>query len=236
MGLREEIVPYTDGNGYVAPNLVTPGTMRGSDNGTMFSSECAIILHKNGESNNADETKWEQLIYACMQKPGLTVRAPGDKAIDAPDNLYAILAAATVLDKPYVAQDILRYGREHWGFYDPTDIPGLKGGAFQWRQPQLLFAMLCASNANRLHHLPLAVYTALVIATSCWRTQIGDTDSRRLSWLLIQSVKESSWLCYIASKIWYSRLYKDYGSPNAMKKVAGIYYKDSHPFMRYFID
>jgi disulfide oxidoreductase YuzD len=82
--------------------------------------------------------------------------------------------------------------------------------------------------------LPLMLYTSIVIATSCVNAPASNTDARRLSWLLIQSVKTKSWFCRLVSKLWYNRLYKVF--PNGMKDVAKEYYRDNHPFQRYWID
>lgn len=237
MNLETDIIPYVDGNNLVAPNPVVPGTIRASDNGTCFSSEYFILMEMNYPDPDMSYLRakgWEALIRTCMQVPGLTVRAPGDRAIDAPDNVYAILAASKVLSRPAVAQDILSYGKKHLGFYDPTGVPGVKLGAFLWRQPQIVFAMYCAANLYKPWKFwlwPLAVYTALVIGVSCWRVPVDHTDERRLSWLLIQTTKESL-LCRLASKLWYNRLHRDYS--DGMRTVRGIYYKGNpHPFVTY---
>lgn len=243
MSLEKDIIPYVDGEGYVAPNPVIPGQLRGSDNQTMFTSEYYILLTMNeGGLLSSDKNGWETLIRICMPKPGLTVRSPGDKNIDAPDNFYGVLAASKLLNRENVAQDMLTYGIRHLGFYDPTGTPGIKSGAFQWRQPQLLFAMLCAANVYKWWKFwlwPLMLYTALVITTSCWRVPTSNSDARRLPWLLIQTVKWDSVLCRWASSIWYKRLYKDYG-PTGMKAVRSIYYKGDgihpHPFVTYSVD
>lgn len=239
MTLKSEIVPFIDGNGLVAPNLTNPHT-RGSDNGTMFTSEHFIMLQKRGEATEEDRNIWEHLIRSCMPIPGLTVRAPGDIAVDAPDNIIAILAAAKVLNRPQVARDILNYGLRYLGLYEPVRVTPRNWSAFQFRQLQLVFAMLCASGQHswwKFWHFPLALYSALVILVSCMNVPIGETDPRRLSWLLIQATKEDSILCRLASVIWYQRLYRDYGvSENAMKLVYGIYCHDNHPFGKYAVD
>jgi hypothetical protein len=41
-------------------------------------------------------------------------------------------------------------------------------------------------------------------------------------------------MCWLAGKIWLWRLHKAYGA-DEMKAVAKIYYKDSHPFQKYWI-
>lgn len=245
MALRDEMKPYLDKNGYANPYPVVPGSGRSCDNATMFSSEYYIMLFKRQEDRIYDDEEWEILINKASIVPGLTVRYPGDATPDAPDNLYAILAASKVLKSPRVAEDFLKYGKSNFGFYNPSNPGHIKNkdgsldwSTFQWRQIQLIFAALCASNNQswwKIWQLPLAIYTALVIAFSCVGVDKQETDPRRLSWLLIQAT-ESSFLCRLAAKIWYNRLNKDY--PNGMPDVAAIYYQppglSSNPYAKYW--
>jgi hypothetical protein len=245
MSFRDEIKSYTDINGYINPYPVDTKRGRQCDNATMFSSEAAILLVKRLEDNFNDENEWEILINKSSIQPGLTVRYPKDNTTDAPDNLYGILAASKVLDKPNVALDILNYGKSNFGFYNPSNpnhIKNIDGSInwsnFQWRQPQLLFAMLCSSNTYKwykFYYWFLDLYTALTIIISCFNTEISDTDSRRLCWLLIQSTQNDSLFCKLASKIWFKRLYKDY--LRGMNDVANVYYKPTgnNPFGKYWV-
>jgi hypothetical protein len=236
--LFDEIADYIDGNGLVAPNLVQPGTIRGSDNGTMFSSEYYVMLSQRNELSELDADNWEILIRSCMKEPGLTVRSPGDLEIDAPDNIVAILGASKVLNKPSVAQDMLTYGLKNKGFYEPNPKEKINWASFQFRQLQLLFAMYCASNNYKWYKFwlwPLMFYTTLVILVSCINTPVNDTDSRRLCWSLIHAVSKDSFLCRMASKIWWNRLRNDYGD-EGYRAVCLIYYQDNHPFRRYAVN
>lgn len=249
MSLRDEIKSYTDSNGYINPYPVAPTAGRSCDNACMFSSEYYIMLEKLKQDNHMDADEWEILIDKSSIMPGLTVRYPGSTDLDAPDNIYGILAASKVLNKPQVAASILAYGVSNFGFFNtsnPGHIKNKDGSwnwpAFQWRQPQQIFAAACASNTYKwwkFWYYPVELVTALIIATSCYNTPNFDTDARRLSWLLVQTVKDSSWLCSLASKIWYKRLYKDYGSAG-MAAVAGIYYQPqgpgNNPFSKYWVD
>lgn len=248
MSLKSEIKEYTDKNGYVNPNPISKDSGRSCDNSTMFSSEIYIMLTKRQEDSPRDADEWEILIDKSSIKPGLTARYPEDNAPDSPDNLYAILAASKVLNKPKVAQDFLNYGLRNFGFYNPSNPDHILNKdksinwiTFQWRQPQLVFAALCAANKHEWWHfwnLGFALYTFLVILVSCINTPITDTDSRRLAWLLIQATCEDSLLCILASKLWYKRLYKDY--KYGMRNVAAIYYYpqglDANPFSKYWAE
>jgi len=237
--LKEEIKLYKDNQGYVNPYLVNTSQGRQSDNGTMFSSEYYIMLSKRQEDTERDADEWEVLIAKCMPIPGLTVRYPGDIAIDAPDNIYAILAASKVLNRPHVAKSMLDYGFKHRGYYN-IETPTWNWAGLQWRQLQMIFAMLCASNTYKwwkFWYWPLELYSALAIAISCMNTPTYETDPRRLNWLFIQSVKEDSLLCRLATKVWFKRLKKDYDvTENAMRVVAKTYYQDDHPFAKFWMD
>lgn len=242
MSLREEILSFIDGNGLVTPSLAIPGQQQGSDNGTLFTSEYYILLVKNGLALPADVSNWHKLIDTCMVPRNIavhsrvTVRAPNDIGVDAPDNIYGILAASKVLKEPSIAKELLAHGYRHLGFFNPLNK--FNWEALQWHQLQMIFAMACAADSYRWwkpYYWFLNVYTAGVIATSCVNVTVADTTSRLLCWCLIQSVQEDSWLCRQAAKLWFRRLYKDYGSLG-MKKVAYIYFDYNHPFVIYWMD
>jgi len=243
MTLREEIKPYIDGYGLVSPAVVPKGAMRSCDNGTSFLSEYHILLKRRGEdriTSGGDAWDWSHTIRRCMQEPGLTVRAPGDRASDSPDNTLAILSAAQVLGVPSIAIEMLRYGRKHRGWFNP-EKPGsifhknsysIYWETFLWRQLQLLTATVAVAGKLRRHHLPLVMYTAsIILITGLRNIPLSDTDARRGCWHLIQAMKRHSWLCKKASEVWYKKLYKDF--PTGMRGVAALYYEKGHPFQKY---
>lgn len=243
MSLRDEIQPYRDKLGYVNPYPVAPDSGRNCDNALLFTSEYYIMLRKRQEDDfEMGRIDWLTLkglwLLSDSVTKGVTQRYPGDNTIDAPDNIYGIIAACKVLKYPQLAKEILNHGIRHFGFFNLTGK--FSWEAFQWRQPQMLFATACASNSYKwwkVYYYPALLYTASVIATSCIGAAVTDADSRRLCWLLIQAVQEDSWLCRLAAKIWWRRLYKHYGGKeNGMREVAKYYYSPDHPFRKYWID
>lgn len=207
MSLLDEIPPYIDGNGLVSPGLVPPGVRRGSDNGPMYTSEYLIMLYRN---MLALDVVVQHSIGNCVGVDHELHRAPGDMTPDEVDDHYGVLSLlAEVNVKPF--------------FKLPIRL---------WRQPQLLYAYLLAKGVPSIFLSPLNWYTAIVIATSCIGRPTTDTDSRRLSWHLIQATKRKSLLCKLASYTWYKRLHKDYA--NGMLGVAALYYADNHPFTRWW--
>lgn len=243
MALRDEIVPFIDGNNLVAPNLVPKGTIQGSDNGPMFTAEFYDILAKSGQLTDQDRADFAQRIGACIHSHLLN-RAPVDTAIEGPDDYYGVLSASKILGNTDIPRSFLWAIVIYQGFLNNSNPGKWTLESFLIRQVQMLAAMVSAafpSMWNPLHWVirilafPAYFYAACVIATSCWNVPTNDTDSRRLSWHLIQTTKSTSLLCYLASLIWYKRLHKDYGD-NGMQAVAKVYYQDSHPFQRYWVD
>lgn len=113
MTLREEIKAFTDADGLVAPNPVSPTDTLTSDNGPMFTSEYFLLLALRGELNPSDAADWRSRILQCFKEPGLLCRVPVKYGIfsqEGPDDYYGILAASSVLD-PSIAEAVLTYGQ-----------------------------------------------------------------------------------------------------------------------------
>ena len=113
MSLREEIKPFTDADGLVAPGIVNPTDSCTSDNGPMFTSEYYLLLALRGELQASDVPEWRSRILQCFKEPGLLCRVPvkyGTLSQEGPDDYYGVLAASSVLDHT-VAEAILSYGQ-----------------------------------------------------------------------------------------------------------------------------
>lgn len=233
MSFEQEIeANYVDGNGLVAPYRVTRDNVNGSDNGVTFTSEYFVILNQLGKVTTAHLDRFKGTIGRCFREPGLLSRSPHHPDQEGPDDYYGLAAACVALNDPKLATDVVTYGKKHrWNFNNVT--PGkFTGSSFLGRQPQLVCALYSAAKKFTPFILPLRIYTALVIAISCIRTPVTDTDSRRLAWLLIQATEPSSILCRLAAKIWRRRLLKAYG-PTGLQAVSQIYYQADHPFIKY---
>jgi len=207
MALLDEIKPFIDGNGLLAPNLVPPGTMRGSDNGVLFTSE--LLIQSMLNSGVIDPVYIEN-IKDCIDSTHLLHRAPQDTTNDTSDDYYGILGMMVFLNINIKLR-----------------LPPLL-----WAQPLLWFLILL-KNKSIFSHL-LSPIAAIIIATSCMFTSVSDTSSRFLMWCAIKGAASRSTLCSLAAKIWFNRLFKDFG-PEGMLTCAKIYfYRDNHPFSRYF--
>lgn len=210
--------PYKDGNGLYAPAPVPPGVMRGSDNGPLFTSEVMLIRFEHVLATAEDIDEYDNVIKTCVDSNGNLHRAPGDTTEDAPDDYYGVAAA---------------YSQLHMK-------SNIKLPFSLWRQPQLLFAIM-ASNQTlsrwKFWQWPLAIYSALVVLTSCIGTDSSNTDARILAWLLIKATSDHSILVKLASNIWFNRLYATY--PNGMNDVAGIYFQPqgtgNNPYSIYWV-
>lgn len=243
MGLKEEILPYIDGNGLVAPNLTGPQG-QGSDNGPMFSSELYVMLAKLGELSDQDKLDFARLIGQCVAPNGMLHRVPfpPGSGQEGPDDHYGVLNGCKILGNVDIPRRFLKAVVKYLGFLNNVEPGKFTKESFLIRQPQLLACMVAAafpSFRNPLHFcirllaLPVFFVAAVTLAISCVGADIGDTDSRRLSWHVWQCTKPVSLMCWLTGKLWRRRLYKDY--PNGMKGVASIYYRDNHPFGRYWI-
>lgn len=211
--IREDIKPYLTVDGFVCPDVVPPGTVRGCDNQPYFTSDYYMLLARLKMAGSADAVKYSWLITGCIGDDKELHRAPDDESSDEVDDYYGVYAA------------LVQFNTISGTFKLPFRL---------WRQPQLLAASLCASKSVKFYHAPLFLIAALVIATSCINTPIYDSDSRRLCWSLIQAVSPFSWMCRLASKVWTRRLNKHYA--NGMKDVMTIYFGPNHPIAKYWRD
>lgn len=244
MALRYEILPYVDGNNLVAPYTIGPGTLKGSDNGPMFTSELYVMLQKLGQLVPQDNTDFQTRIGQCINK-NLLNRVPTgqDDGQEGPDDYYGVLNGCKQMRNTVIPRQLLTGAIKDKGSLD-NEAPG----KWQWvsfliRQPQLLACMIAASFpswknplhiAIRILCYPLWVITAIIIAISCWGTDPSSTDPRRLSWHVWQCCAPVSGLVWLASRLWLNRLKGAYG-PTGMQAVAAIYYQKGHPFAKYWI-
>lgn len=248
MSIKSEFLPYLDGNYLMAPNPTNPhGT--GSDNGPMFTSEFYIILKRNKELSIEDAQNYHSTILFCVGPKGMLNRVPEDlheSGQEGVDDYYAVLNGCFQLSITNIPRIFLRAVFRYAGALNNVDPGKWTFDSFLVRQPQLLCAMVAAafpSKVNPLHYAirliayPLFLYSAVVIATSCIGASPTDADSRRLSWHLVQTLKTVSITCYLASLLWYKRLYATF--PNGMKDVAALYYKpaglNANPYSEYWV-
>ena len=207
MSLLQEIKPFVDGTGLVAPNLVPAGQMRGSDNGPLYTSELLIQLRLNGE---LIDWKYLDAIKKCIDSNGYLHRAPGDTTNDTADDHYGVLGMLS-----------------YYGIDIEVKLPILL-----WFQP-ILWHLILLKNKS-LFSVLFSPVSAIIIAMSNMFDQTSDVSNRFLTWCAVRSLSKRSLLCYLASKIWLKRLEKDYGSTK-MLQCAKLYFgRDNHPFARYF--
>lgn len=236
MTLRQDFANYWDGNGLGTPAPCIPvPNQKGSDNGTMYTSEYYIILKKNSQLTDQDKLDFQQKIGQCVDQQGMLNRVPINQSDgqDEVDNYYGTLNGCMQLGNTTIPRQFLWALIKNLG-----SMNNVNPGVFQWiaflpRQPQLIACMIAASFPswkNPFHVLlralcsPLFSLASVIIATSCIWTDASNTDARRLSWHLWQCLKPVSPLCWLASKVWLWRLYSDYG-PTGMKAIASLYYQ-----------
>ena len=249
MALRDEIVQYFDGNGLVCPGPQPVGGGKGSDNGPMYTSEYYVMLKMSNQINDSDIADFGQKIGQCVNHDGMLCRVPigqhdGQEQVD---DYYGVLNGCVKLGNTEIPRKFVLAMIRFFGFMDNENPGKIDFNSWMLRQPQLMACMASAafpSWLNPLHILlrslvaPAYWYAAIVIALSCMGTDPSNTDARRLAWHLIGATENKSLLCWIASKIWLKRLYKDYGA-DGMKAVAAIYYQPkgagANPFAKYWV-
>lgn len=247
MSLREQIAPYGDHYGLISSAPVAPGVLIASGNGVLYTSEYYIMLARSAKVQLEDSSQMMRILGACIDNNGLLHRQPvavPTSNTEAPDDYYGILAACSTWGWTSPAKGFLRALWRYKGCLNDVSPGTWTSQSFLARQPQLVAAMIAAAYPGktlkerliRLAAFPLFCYAALVIATSCIRADKSDTDARFLAWLLIQSVSPVSFLCNLASKVWFRRLYATYGWELGMKAVCSLYFSPGHPFNIYWID
>ena len=244
MSIRDEIVPYVDGDGLIAP-WISNGQWKSSDNGVIYSSEYYVMLQKLGQLVPQDLVDFDAKMKSCLNPEGMLCRVPQpvQDGQEGPDDYFGLMNACKQLGNTEIPRTILWSLIKHFGFLN-NDSPGtITGAAFMARFGQLTACMVSAafpSWKNPLHILarlvahPLYVYSAILLLLGDMFTDASDTDSRRLSWHQWQCLKGSSLLCWLGGKVWAARLYGAYG-PTGMQAVAKIYYQAGHPFAKYWV-
>jgi len=235
MSIKDDFQPYVDGNNLLAPGPMGPSPGRGSDNGTMYTSEYFIMLKKLGLLSPADELDYHARMSGCVDSNGMLNRAPvpTDSDQEGPDDYYGVLNGCMELGITDLPRKFLWALISHFGFLNNNQPGKMTGSSFLFRQLQLVATMIAASFPslkNPLHYLarllglPFFVYSAICLLVSCINTDVSNTDARRLAWHMGNCNSKVSILNWLAYKVWLRRLKKDYA--NQMKDVAAIYY---HP-------
>lgn len=251
MSIPKDFSDYIDGNGLMTPEPDTSRNqasgLKGSDNGPMYTGEYYVILAKQGVLTDYDKNIFITNINNCIDSNGILNRVPRGQTDgqEQCDDYYGVLNACIHLANTSIPRTLLWATLSKFGFLN--NVPGTPNNGDNWliRQPALIPSLVSASFpslSNPLHwftrllFLPGYILTAVVIAIACRGDEVSSTDSRRLSWHVMQINKKVSLLCKLTSFIWLKRLYKDYG-PLGMRAVAAIYYnpKNTNPYAKHWI-
>lgn len=248
--IKQDFNSYIDGNNLntPAPGTWLPG-QSGSDNGPMYVSEMYVMLKKNGQLTDQDKLDYAQKIGQCIGPEGLLNRVPvgQNDGIEGPDDYYGVTNGCVELGNTDIPRKLLKACIKYKGSMDNVNPGRWSWQTFLIRQPQLLTALISSSFPSlknpihwlvRLISMPLFLFAALIIATSCIGTPTDQADPRRLSWHLQNNTKKVSLSCYLASLVWMWRLNKDCGSC-LMKRVAAEYYYpqglNQNPYSKYWV-
>lgn len=247
MTIREAFQQYWDGNNLLAPAPVPSGTIKGSGNGIMYTSEFYIMLAKYLQLTDQDKIDFANKIEQCIRPEGMLCRVPiaQNSEQEGPDDLYGVLDACMALGNTTIPRKFLWCIIKYLGFLNNVNPGKWTASSFLIRQPQLFACIVAASFPswkNPLHILirtcamPLFWFSALIIAISCMFTPTNSGDPRRLGWHLMQTLKPVSITCWLASRVFLWRLYRQYG-PTGMEEVASQYYQPNgqNPYSEYWV-
>lgn len=212
---------YRDKHGLQQPS--NDGSV--SHNGVRFTAQYVIALLTYGSMSYGQKVRLRGVIDRCFERPGLLMRDPTNPFQDSIDNYLALAFLSKHLN-PGWAKDVLKYGRDHFGFYEnkrPLDghrrFPKLN--SFLWRFPQLFYALRCAAGERPNFLQTLVAFLSIWLARST-----SDQDGRVLTLILIRcSDGRSSLINWAISKfvLGFKETY-----PQGLGQVLGEYYKNPH--------
>lgn len=213
MSLQDLLANYRTTTNMIVPNTIPPGTVRGSDNQPLFTSQYLMLQRLAGEP--LDQSALSALL-SCVGTDGYIHRAPGDTTPDEPDDLVGTLSCLAMLGIKANSPNI------------PITQP----------QPALLYLkLLTLSLPLRLLFSPLelvlAPITMLILALSNLSSQPSDTSNKLLTWCLVEATESRNPLFKLTNYFWKRRMINMYGS-DYMGAIAKIYFQAGHPFIEYF--
>jgi hypothetical protein len=233
MSLKSEIAAYTDSYGLVEPGPATPST-----NGVCYTSEYIIALMRNGTCSPTDVKDYTLAMMRCMHTLGLLQRTPDNTGgQEGPDDYYALFAAIDEIDNPNargLARAVIKYTIHHLGSLDNINPGKFQWGAFLGRQPQLDACALWAAGYF-VGPVLRTIMCLSILANSFRPAGTNDTTSWRLQWLQVQVARRNSFICRLASILWYKALHKAWG-PTGMRAVNSVYFQPEHPLAKYVAD
>lgn len=240
MSLREEITPYRDEDFLVHPWILDREETNKSGNGVFYTSEYYTLLKLNNDLTDADSRMFEFIMQRCQVEPGLYKRSPTHTDQEGADDYYGLLMGAYFTGNHKLAEEVIEYGNNHYWIINNTN-PGsffhpdgrLNVSAWFFRYPALIAHAYWA--ANKTPPLILYLLWCIIVGVSCRKGREHGTDPFRVTWALVKTNNGRGWLARFVSKLFYKRLAKFF--PNGgMNEVASLYYRDNHPFSRYWKD
>lgn len=229
MSLKIDILPFLDKFG-----MVTPNRDGRSDNGVMYTSEYLLLLTFDGELLPEDKAEYLAKMERCLIRSGrgaVLMRDPENdgESQEGPDDYLGLLAGCRFIGNTEIPRAILWHGLTHFGAFNNVAPFGWTRQSWLWRQPQLITQALFAA---KLPVGPFRLFFILSLLYAVYQNAPkGNTDARRLGWLLIQAWDGKGLLSRWVVGVWKRWLFSKY--PDGMIGVARIYYCEGHPFTAY---
>jgi hypothetical protein len=219
MGLRAAIEVYREPRTRMVGLQPNPGD-HSTDNGLLFTATYLHLLMERGESSAGEFCLFWELVRSCELEPGLIVRYPGDRGMQAHDDLIGIAAV-----NPILAREILRYGQRH-GYSWNTEEPG------RWTLRTFFYRMggfvpfLKAQAKDSLSILDKINASAAYLCN--FLEPRSETSGRCLLYLMSEALDERGGSgVRLAIELWRRRMASMY--PGGIQELRSIYFGKDHP-------
>lgn len=225
MGFREDIYDYTGRfTGLIGDMPNDAGFSSG--NPLVETGTACLFLKKLGLLTIDDaHTKVAAIAY-CLPKNGFFSKLPGAMSRASHDDVIGIVAAyATVgfLGNEFLKDDIIEYGKKHWWVLS-TD------GKLYWdavtKPWHYAFYMLAAEQNPGV--IAKTLLAGAIVADGLFNKD--SSSDAKLIWMMLETIGGKSKIVDYASRFWYKRMRKTWGSVNNIFKA---YFGPNHVFTIY---
>lgn len=229
MNLVEELKLHVDSVGLVQPTWPVEGRWA-SGNGLLYTAYALVVF--GDEIDEELKARFRRAYETCQLYPGLLIRHPLNLDQEGPDDYIGAAAASYLLSTDLSSKILLRGKRfpGNWaGYRLPYYYANEGQSAFDIRAWMFRFPGVLAHIRMSAGETPCPfalLWLALTLAFQPWKSE----DEPALSWLILRTTGQQSFLCKLAGSWFYRRLFKKY--PGGMKDVFTRMFTEAHPIAK----
>jgi len=216
----EALEPYIDQDCLVGdrPNP----SVNSSGNPILLGAIALIIAEQNKESSSV-VSKIENGITRLQRPDGMIAHKANSYDQVTKDDLISFYCASLFSGYPWTARNLTSFGyRNNW-IMNNTKTFYFSSVSLTWN---IAFYKLCSGQIiNAVEHASLVFE---IISDALFNEE--NASDKQLIWIKIKSVGDRSIFLRLASKIWYFRIRRTYGS---VKRLLSKYHGENHPFAIY---